>query len=405
MRYIILVLLVLQNFLWGFDYQNISLNFADSDKIHILKRLDIDEDFIYDKELNDLINDLKKYDIILFQRAIEKNPEIFSTLKQIVQKSTVPDQFLYMAMIESQFLIHAKSHKKAAGLWQILPNTAKLLKLKIDKNIDERLDPIKSTKAAIKYLDYLHQRFKKWYLVAFAYNCGETRLARAIRDAKSDNIFVLLDSSQKYIPKETKDYIRRLIVAALVANSKPIIKSASKIKKEDSILGTISMKESKSIKDIANSLHIDAHRLHNYNAHILTPLVPKGANLYLLKKYIKGDRLKVKSSYTLKKDSTLYALSKKFHTPFEILKKLNPHLKSFLIKKGTKINLPKINIAKSKITFKKTSSTKSSLKEKTEHISKKNEKLVTISLRFNNKISTIKNLNPDVGQNKKKGNR
>jgi len=380
-----------------FDYDDIASNFSEKYEKKILKELDIDPDFIYDKKYNDLKNDLKKIDILEFKKSIKKHPKIFFTLEDLIKRSKVPDLFLYMAMVESEFLVSAKSNKNAAGLWQIVPNTAKTLHLKIDENIDERLDPIKSTKAAIKYLQYLHERFKKWYLVALAYNCGESRLSKAIKKVKGDNIFLLLDYKKDLLPKETQDYIRRLIVSSLVANSKPVKEIINRYKKEG-ILQEIIIKKNSSIKELSNDLNISTTLLKRYNAHILDGVVEKDQKIYIPKNSNYFAKMIIK--YKVKKDTTLFALSKQLDIPMKKLKKLNPHTKLF-IHANISINIPYLsNKDTKKLIFKKIDKDYYKTKDNNTtfiYKSKKGDTLFTISLKFNNKISTIKKLNPKLG--------
>jgi membrane-bound lytic murein transglycosylase D len=275
------ILLLFSKSLFGFYYKDAISNLHKSEEIIIMKSLDIDPDFINDYKYNQLKDNISQIDIHMFVKTIQTSPSIFNTLKDIVQKSNVPDNFLYMAMIESKFLISAKSNKNAAGLWQLMPNTAKLLKLKHTKLIDERLDPIKSTKAAIKYITYLHDRFKKWYLAALAYNCGETKLAKAIKKSGSDDIFVLLDENNNYLPKETQNYIRRLLISSLISRTTPVLTQMSKHKKDKVILKSIKIKEQKKLRKIAQTYNIKYSQIKKYNAHIKKSIVPKGYSIYL----------------------------------------------------------------------------------------------------------------------------
>lgn len=105
-------------------------------------------------------------------------------------------------MTESSLKTRAYSRKKASGLWQFMPETAKQYNLKTDDYVDERRDLIKSTEAASKHLSYLHDRFGKWYLAAIAYNCGGGRLSKAIEKAGSDKLSVLLDEEKIYSKRE-----------------------------------------------------------------------------------------------------------------------------------------------------------------------------------------------------------
>jgi membrane-bound lytic murein transglycosylase D len=231
-----------------------------------------------------------------------------------------------MAMIESKFLIDARSNKKAAGLWQIIPPTAKILKLKIDKNIDERLDPIKSTKAALSYLSYLHKRFGKWYLAAMAYNCGESRLSKGIKESGSDDIEILMSEDRRFIPKETKSYIIRLLKAALISHLKPIQKAISESGKDD-CLELVKLNDTLFMHELSKKYHISKKSLKEFNHHIKCDLITPKQNIYLpSKKAKKSKKERKKIRYKIESGDTLLKIAKKFNIKVETLTKLNPGL-------------------------------------------------------------------------------
>lgn len=323
-------------------------SFDEKEEIAILKSLDIDADFIGDAPYENMKTEIDKTDVLYFAKTLKSGQVIIETLKSMIDKSDVPDTFLYMAMVESKFLTTAKSKKSAAGLWQLMPRTAKHLKLTINSKIDERLDPIKSTQVAIQYLQYLHKRFGKWYLVAFAYNAGETRLANAIKKAGTDNIFVLLDPEKSYLPKETKRYLRKLIISSLLAHSDAILSAVEKMQKErnNTKLKTINVKEGTSLKKIAHSYHIPIKILKKYNAHILKGITPKGKKKYCI--YIPEDKVNREKSicstnkniftYTVKDGDTLFLISKRFNNKISAIKNLNKEISKTLLV-GEKIAL------------------------------------------------------------------
>ncbi len=316
--------------LFAFDYDHVAKNFHKSDELLVLKSFDINETFLENPAYIQSKNSINRLKLHYFRKSIIEGGVVFNTLKGIVQKSKVPDSFLYMAMIESKFLISAKSHKKAVGLWQILPKTAKLLNLKINKSVDERLDPVKSTKAALKYLTYLHKRFHKWYLAAMAYNCGESRLASAIKKAGSDDIDTLMDPNCNYIPKETKAYILRLLNAALIARTKPIKEVIAKAKQEKQ-LKKVNIVHNTTLKRLAKRLKVSYKTILNYNQHIKSRsiLSQKGVlSIYIPKNYKSGDDLKnrKKIRYKIKEGDTLLKIAKKFNISIKTLRKLNKGL-------------------------------------------------------------------------------
>jgi len=154
--------------------------------VEILKSLDISESFLNDKEFQELKNNFRLYRSTIFIQILSDAYIYFPLIKKMLIKNNLPPSLVYMAMAESSFKNRAYSKARAVGIWQFMPRTAKNFGLNINLYVDERRDPIKATKAAIKYLKYLHGIFGKWYLSILAYNCGEGRVLRAIKRAKSD---------------------------------------------------------------------------------------------------------------------------------------------------------------------------------------------------------------------------
>ena len=92
----------------------------------------------------------------------------------------MPEELVYLAMIESGFLTNARSHVLATGMWQFMDPTARAYGLQIDGYVDERRDPVRATDAALQYLSDLYQQYGSWYLAAAAYNAGPTRVSLAL---------------------------------------------------------------------------------------------------------------------------------------------------------------------------------------------------------------------------------
>ena len=189
------------------------------DDTKVLESLDIPSTFLRDPLFRQLKNELTTRKRAHYLAMLRRGQSYIPTLRKMIAEADVPQVFLYMAMAESHFDAHAKSSAKAVGLWQFMPKTAKIYGLQIDRYIDERKDPVRSTEAAIRYLKRLHGMFGKWYLAALAYNCGEGRVLRAIRKAGSDDLHTLLDEKKRYLPRESRNYLRKIVSMALVANN------------------------------------------------------------------------------------------------------------------------------------------------------------------------------------------
>lgn len=129
----------------------------------------------------------------------------------ILRQQGLPQDLLYLAMIESGFNPRAYSRAQAVGLWQFIRHTGQLEGLRIDPWVDERRDPVKSTRAAVNHLRGLYAEFGDWRLAAAAYNAGRGRVRRAIEAAGSSDFWAL------DLPRETRNYVPLLMAAAIVA--------------------------------------------------------------------------------------------------------------------------------------------------------------------------------------------
>ncbi|HEX6575220.1 MAG TPA: lytic transglycosylase domain-containing protein [Gemmatimonadaceae bacterium] len=131
----------------------------------------------------------------------------------------MPQDLIFLAMIESGFNPKAKSPAAAGGLWQFIGETGRRYGLTISRKVDERNQPAKATDAALSYLSDLYDRFGSWYLAAAAYNTGENRVGRIMRETTgsergTDHDYYAIANK---LPKETRDYVPKMIAAARIA--------------------------------------------------------------------------------------------------------------------------------------------------------------------------------------------
>ena len=151
-------------------------------------------------------------------------PRYEAMIRERLQRENLPGDLVYLALIESGFSNTATSRAKAVGMWQFMKATGKGYGLRVDSWVDERRDPFRATDAAVHHLRDLNRRFKSLYLAAAAYNAGSGKVSRGLRrlpDDESDStnsdatFFRLYDT--KLLRRETKDYVPKLIAAALIA--------------------------------------------------------------------------------------------------------------------------------------------------------------------------------------------
>jgi membrane-bound lytic murein transglycosylase D len=130
----------------------------------------------------------------------------------------MPEDLVYLSMIESGFNPTARSKAQAVGLWQFMEETGERYGLRIDGYVDERRDPEKSTDAALRYLKDLHNHFGSWYLAAAAYNTGENRVSRVMREmtgsvrGEEEDFWRI----RRRLPAETREYVPLMVAAALI---------------------------------------------------------------------------------------------------------------------------------------------------------------------------------------------
>ncbi len=152
-----------------------------------------------------------------FSMWLSRSGKYLEMMKDILRKKDVPENIVFLSLIESGFSPYAYSVANAAGPWQFIASTAKRYGLEINWWKDERRDPVKSTFAAADYLKDLYGMFGSWNLAMAAYNAGEGRIQKAMKRSNADNYWELLGTT--HIRPETKDYVPKFIAASLIANN------------------------------------------------------------------------------------------------------------------------------------------------------------------------------------------
>ena len=148
------------------------------------------------------------------ERMLGRANQYFPVFEYYLRKHHMPASLKYLAVAESMLVPGAVSPASAAGLWQLMPATAREMGLRVDSIVDERLDLYRSTEAAVLMLKRLHKEFGDWKLALAAYNCGNGRVRKAIRMADTD----AYDRVMAHLPGETQDYVAAYVAAAYAVN-------------------------------------------------------------------------------------------------------------------------------------------------------------------------------------------
>jgi membrane-bound lytic murein transglycosylase D len=149
------------------------------------------------------------------ERYLSRSTRYVALMKEILKENGVPEEMVYVAMIESGFSFQARSRAKAVGYWQFIGGTARRYGLKMNRLVDERRDPIASTQAAAQYLKGLYNLFGQWELALAAYNVGENRVQKVIMSSYTRDYWEM--ARRRMLPEETLNYVPKYIAASLIA--------------------------------------------------------------------------------------------------------------------------------------------------------------------------------------------
>ena len=290
-----------------------------------------------------------------FIRALERSTQYRPYIVQELKNAGLPEEISWLPLIESGFKIQALSSARALGLWQFIPSTGHKFGLSRNYYIDERMDPEKSTHAAIAYLKELHNLFGDWTTALAAYNCGEFRVLKTIRRQKINYLDNFWDLYQN-LPRETARYVPRFLATVHIVNnlekygiSLPSPAKPLAYKKFD-------IKKQVRLKDIAKEIGLDQNVLKNLNPELRHALLPP--ETYALK--VPEDKAEIflskldtiKSSYSappmfvyhrVRKGDTLSGIAKHYGTSVGAISRCNNIGRSHRIIAGKVLKIPKRN--------------------------------------------------------------
>lgn len=175
-----------------------------------LKSLDGPIDFQYNSVVQGYLKSYLVWHPEGSARIIGRSVMYYPIFEAYLKEYDLPEMLKYLSVVESALDPHATSPVGAVGLWQFMPETGKEYGLIINKQLDERKDPHKSTKAAMEYLSSHYKRYEDWALTLAAYNSGSGRVSRAIKRGRSKNFWTI----RKYLPRETRNYVPAYIAAS-----------------------------------------------------------------------------------------------------------------------------------------------------------------------------------------------
>lgn len=205
------------------------------------------------------------------EKSLENGKKYIPMVLSVLVKHNLPPELVFIPAIESGYINGVTSSKGAAGIWQFVPQTARKFGLVVNRHVDERLDPIKSTLAAAKYIKYLYSVFGDWKLVLASYNAGHSKVISKISYHGSS-----FDSINRYLPKQTQNYIVKF--TAFSQEGKKILLKEGLPK--ESKIEVVQVRGGYDIKTLAKISYIPEKELRELNKHFLKGVIPDDGNEY-----------------------------------------------------------------------------------------------------------------------------
>ena len=153
---------------------------------------------------------------ITLRTSLVRSVDYVPMIERELEEVGVPTELAYLPMVESRFLPNAVG-RRAVGLWQFTRSTARLYGLTVNRKVDERRDPHKSTRAAARYLRDLYDQFESWDLALAAYNAGPGRVRRALRRRPEASFFEL--AQHRLLPPITRGYVPKVLAISIIGPS------------------------------------------------------------------------------------------------------------------------------------------------------------------------------------------
>ncbi|MFN0097375.1 MAG: LysM peptidoglycan-binding domain-containing protein [Gemmatimonadaceae bacterium] len=222
-----------------------------------------------------------------FEVALARQTRYAPMIHAKLRSAGLPEDMIYLPLIESWYDPHAYSRAAAVGMWQFMTTTAKGVGLRVDWWMDERRDPVRATDGAVAHLVELRDSFGSMYLAAAAYNGGSGRVSRGLAKHASqlegvegeDLFFALAD--EKALRAETADYVPKLIAAALVGKE-PARYGVTIAQVEPFAWDSVLVPAATPLAAVAKALDVPLDTVMDYNPHVLRGMTPPvGASVYL----------------------------------------------------------------------------------------------------------------------------
>ena len=339
----------------------------------------------------------RRFFIESYRRSGRYRDQIVSALKA----AGLPEELSWLPLIESGYKVNALSRARALGMWQFIPSTGYKFGLQRNKFIDERMDPEKSTNAAIEYLKELHRIFGDWSTVLAAYNCGEGRVLRVIRSQNVNYLDNFWDLYER-LPRETARYVPRFLATLHILNN-PEKYGLDMVSVDPPLeYETIAVNKQIHLRNVAKSIGVDEKLLRDLNPELRYRILP-GDNYQLRIPPGNSDLLRAEIDqipvshppqrayiyHRVRNGQTLSIIARKYRTSVRSIMRANNLRRSNYIVAGKRLKIPQRGYMQSRPR----TVPKPRNGQAVNHIVRKGDSLFTIAKQYGTTTKKIQELN------------
>lgn len=274
-------------------------------------------------------------------------------LRSAAKENGLPPEIAYLVMLESGADPEARSPANALGMWQFMPATARSYGLRVDSWVDERLDPKKSTQAAMLYLKDLYGMFGCWRLALSAYNSGENKMNKVLSQEDAQEYDEI--SSSRRLKRETREFFPRFLAMAVIAKNPtkygfPTFNEKVAVDKHE----VVPIQGSYSLETLAKTIDIPSSRLLELNPAILRGITPSDGPPYSVRvpvgkkdalvrklEFLPDEPLKTQITHVVNKGDSLSRILKRYQVNRTQLAEVNPDINLHRkLRQGSRLLVP-----------------------------------------------------------------
>ena len=291
----------------------------------------------------------------LFQQWLDQSMPHMFLIKRILREEGLPEDLAFLPLIESGFNVNARSRAKATGMWQFMAATGAHYGLEVNGWIDERRDPVKSTRAAARHLKDLYETFGSWPLALASYNAGSGKIKRVLNGSSSSTFWEIGQNSA--LAAETRNYIPKFMAAIIIARN-PEAFGFTFMEVPTFQYDLLEVPAGMDVRTITKRSGISLGLIRSINPELrgnIIPLseptyvlrLPRGIGTVFLENFdgLLPDERVVYNKYKVKKGDSVYKIAKKFKSTVSSIREANKLNKKSRIVSGKTILVPVVMLS------------------------------------------------------------